>query len=328
VVENLTFDSIVGNDPGAKFLPHCIVAGGKQIVIRDVTFLNVSYAINGNAKPAGVMIERCDVPTIDGLRRYLAWIEGSDWTLLDNTVPNSTIEHCVRGRGYSRVLVAHNDLANLARPDANDIAKHTINLQAGEHVYVAHNTFRGPSSIGPLGKTDGLTIKADRSRWYVVENNTFIGAPLEVQHGIADTMIRGNTFNVENGRCVVVDGFSTQYGRGVSNITITDNTGNNPGRAGGFLLVTGKVDGITLTRNTYVSPELRPGASQSANVYVADNDLSSFRKIEGNTWSRGKPTAFAEGGAMYVWPSWSDKRGYLDPTEWAGDAKVTGDSFK
>lgn len=328
VVENVTFDSIVGSDPGAKFLPHCIVAGGKQIVVRDVTFLNVSYAINGNAKPAGIIVERCDSPTVDGLRRYLTWIEGTDWTILDNTVVNSTIEHVVRGRNFDRVLVAHNDLANVARPDADDIAKNTINLQAGEHVYVAENTLRGPSSIGPLGKMDGMKIKADRSRCYVVRSNTFIGSPLEVQHGIADVMVAGNTFKIENGRCIIVDGFDAQYGRGVSNVTIRDNTGSNPGKTGGFLLVTGKVDGITLVNNTYAAPDLRPGASQTANVYVADNDLSSFKLIAGNAWSRGKPTGFAEGGAMYVWPTWSDKRGYLDPAEWAQQEKVSGDSFK
>jgi hypothetical protein len=328
VVENIAFDSILGSDPGANFLPHCIVAGGKQIVVRDVTFLNVSYAINGNAKPAGMMIERCDVPRVDGLRRYLAWIEGTDWTILDNTVPNSTYEHCIRGREFDRVLIAHNELSNIARPEANDIAKKTINLQAGERVYVAHNTLRGPSSIGPLGRGDGLKIKEDRSRCYVVENNTFIGAPFEVHHGIADVMIRGNRFEVDGSRCVIVEGFSTQYGRGTSNITIADNTAANAGTAGGFLLVTGKVDGITLVRNTYTAPALRPGVGQAANVYVADADLSSFRLIEGNTWSRGKPTGFAEGGAMYVWPTWSDKRGYLDPTEWAADAKVKRDSFK
>lgn len=328
VVEQVAFDSAVGNDPNAGFLPHCIVAGGKQIVIREVTFQNVSYAVNGNARPEGVMIQRCKVPNEDGLRRYFTWIEGTDWIILNNQVNNSTFEHCIRGRQYSRLLIQGNDLANIARAEFKDIAKNTINLQAGEYVHVRENTFRGPSSIGPLGKTDGLKIKSDRSRCYVVEKNTFLGAPLEVQHGISDVMIRGNRFEVENGRCIIIDGFDTQYERGVKNIMIIENTGKNPGQTGGFLLVTGKVDGISLLRNTYVSPGLRPGVSQTANVYVSDKDLSGFRTIESNTWSLGRPTSFAQGGVMYVWPSWSDRRGYLDPSEWTRDPKVKGDLFR
>lgn len=328
VVEQVSFDSQEGNNPNAQFLPHCIVAGGKQIVIRDVTFLNVSYAINGNAKPRGVMIQRCKVPDTDGLRRYLAWIEGTDWVILNNQVSNSTIEHCIRGRGYNRLLVSGNDLSNIARPEFRDIAKNTINLQAGENVYVEGNTFRGPSSIGPLGKTDGLKIKSDRSRCYVLENNHFLGAPLEIQHGISEVMIRRNRFEVENGRCIIVDGFDPQYERGVSRVTMIENMGKNTGQTGGFLLVTGKVDGISLIRNTYVAPELKPGVSQTANVYVADQDLSGFRRIDSNTWSSGRPTSFAQGGVMYVWPNWSDQRGYLDPSEWSQNAKVNGDVFR
>lgn len=328
VVEQVAFDSGVGNDPNTRFLPHCIVAGGKQIVIRDVTFLNVSYAVNGNARPEGVMIQRCKVPNEDGLRSYFTWIEGTDWIILNNQVNNSTFEHCIRGRQYRRLLVQGNDLTNIARPEFKDIAKNTINLQAGEYVYVRGNTFRGPSSIGPLGNNDGLKIKSDRSRWYVLENNSFVGAPLEIQHGISDVMIRHNRFEVDNGRCIIIDGFDPQYERGVSNIIVVDNVGKNSGQTGGFLLVTGKVDGISLIRNTYLASGIKPGVLQTANVYVADQDLSGFRTIESNTWSLGRPTSFAQGGVMYVWPSWSDRRGYLDPSEWTRNTKVNGDVFR
>ncbi len=330
VVEQITFDSLVGNAADAKYLPHCIVAAGKQIVVRDCTFLNVSYAINGNGKPQGVIVQRCDSPNVDGLRRYLIWIEGTDWTILDNRVLNSTREHVIRGVHYQRLLIAYNDLANIDRKelDGIDIAKNTINLQAGEQAYLYGNHLSGPSSIGPLGKTDGLKYKEHRSRCYVVEANQFEKSPLEVQHGISDVMIRGNTFQIDNGRSIVVDGYDKQYDRGLANIRIVGNTAKNGGKTGGFLLIGGPVDGIWLTGNRYEAPNLQSGASQAANVYVNDRDLSSFRSIESNTWSIGKPLNFAEGGMMYVFPKWSDKQGYLDPKEWARQPQVKNDAFR
>ena len=330
VVENITFDSIAGAKPDTTALATAIVASGKQIVVRGCTFLNLSMAINGNGKPAGIVVQDCDSPNIDGLRRYFTWIEGTDWTILDNRVANSTREHCVRGAHFERVLVAYNDLTNVARQDVDpvDIAKTTLNLQKGEYAYVYENTLRGPSSLGPLGKSDGMEYKDHRSRCYVVESNHFERSALELQHGLSDVMLRGNTFDVTDSRCISIDGYDSTYGRGVGNVTITQNTGTNKGTAGGFLMVGGAVDGIVLTGNRYDSPNLRPGSRQTANVYVNDKDLSSFRAISGNTWSAGKPQNFAQGGVMYVWPKWSDAQGYLDPKEWDANAVVKNDKFK
>jgi hypothetical protein len=329
-IENITFDSAAGEAPNATQLPHCIVAAGRQITVRRCTFLNVSYCINGNGKPEGVLIANCEAPLVGGVRGYLAWIEGSDWVVLDNKHANSTREHGVRAWGYSRLLVAGNDIANLARPgvDPVDIEKNTINLQAGTYAYVWGNTLRGPSSMGPLGKADGLKHKDQRSRFYRVENNHFILRPLGVQHGLSDVLIRGNRFDVDDDQCLEIDGYDAQFGRGLANVTIASNVGANHGVDGGFLFVGGAIDGITLTGNRYLAPRLEPGANHTAAVFVCGRDLSSFRRIENNTWPAGRPKKYAEGGAMYVWPSWSDPRGYLDEKEWAACPQVRGDRFE
>ncbi len=330
LVENIAFDSSVGARTDTDAVATAIVAAGRQIVIRDCTFLNLSQGINGNGKPEGILVERCESPNVDGLRRYTIWIEGADWTILDNRVANSTREHCMRGAHWERVLVAFNDLTNLNRQDVDqyDIAKTALNLQKGEYAYVHGNTLRGPSSLGPLGKSDGLQYKEHRSRWYVVENNRIERSPLELQHGLSDVILRNNSFEVTDGRCISVDGFDSQYGRGVANLTITQNVGHNPGTAGGFLLVGGRVDGIVLTENRYDAPRLQPGSRQTANVYVNGSDLSSFRTIARNTWSVGQPLKFAQGGVMYVWPKWSDAAGYLDPAEWRAQSVVKDETFK
>lgn len=328
LIENIAFDS-TADKPDAP-TPHAILAAGKQIVIRNCTFLNVQYCINGNGKPTGVLLQDCDAPKVDTVRGYLAWVQGTDWTIVGNRFSNSTRQHGIRGWEYARLLIAKNELTNIDRTsvDPIDIAKTTINLQAGEYAYVCNNVLRGPSSVGPLGKTDGMKYRDQRSRYYVVENNQIIGSPLEIQHGLSDVMVRDNTFRVNDARSIAIDGYDSTYARGVANVTIANNTATNDATHGGFLFVGGRVDGITLVGNTYKAPKLEPGSHQTACVYVNDDSLRSFRTISGNLWSAGKPKPYAQGGSMYVFPKWSDERGYLDAKEWSTQPQVKNDRFE
>ena len=68
-------------------------------------------------------------------------------------------------------------------------------------------------------------------------------------------------------------------------------------------------------------------ANTAAPIYVADSDLGSFKKISNNVWSVGGILAYAQGGVNYIWPSWSDSRGYQTPTEWNNLSQVGSDSF-
>ena len=60
--------------------------GGKNITVRDCTFLNVGYAINTNGFPEGVLVQDNDCPNLNGLRTYFAWVQGSDHVYLGNKV--------------------------------------------------------------------------------------------------------------------------------------------------------------------------------------------------------------------------------------------------
>jgi hypothetical protein len=77
----------------------------------------------------------------------------------------------------------------------------------------------------------------------------------------------------------------------------------------------------------YVAPQLETGTHGSAAVYVSADNLAWFSEIAGNVWPFAKPTAYAQRGVNYVWPSWSDQKGYLDPDEWTAMQPVKGDRF-
>jgi hypothetical protein len=317
-VEGIAFDSVAGASPQATGHANAINAAGRGIAVRDCAFLNVNNAINGNGRPSGVVVADCESKSVDGLRGYFVWLEGTDWTISGNRVANSTRQHVVRGAHWERVNVSYNDLANLSRRgvDAYDIAKTSLNLQRGAGAWVTGNVLRGPTSFGPLGKQDGLKFKDHRSTTYVIERNRFLRSPTELQHGLGGVTMRENAFEVNDASCVRIDGYDSTYGRGVADVRIEGNVGRNAGATGAFLWVDGRVDGITLTHNRYDAPNLTTGAKQSANVVVNDRDLRSFRTISGNTWRSGP-------GAALLLPV-----GYLDAKQWTGQRPVTNDAFR
>jgi hypothetical protein len=63
-------------------------------------------------------------------------------------------------------------------------------------------------------------------------------------------------------------------------------------------------------------------------VYVTGSDLSSFSEIKNNMWDTPSPYSYAHGGAFYVWPSWSDSRGYLTIQQWDAYSQVSGDQMQ
>lgn len=76
------------------------------------------------------------------------------------------------------------------------------------------------------------------------------------------------------------------------------------------------MEGWSLLRNLYVAPMLSPGSDLTAVVYVGQKDLSGCRQIKGNVWPATRPQPYAGGGMFYVWPSWSDERGYINLSRW------------
>ena len=290
--------------------------------------------MNNNRGAQGLLLENNSAPLPTGLRGYFLWNEGSDVTVIGNTVANSTREHVIRMANSQRVLVAYNTFTNLDRTavDRDDRAKGCIVVQnQTSYVYVAHNYVKdGGIGVGPLGIA-GATVqypseKQARSRWVVVDSNTLEHATLVAEHGAEEVVFRNNVIRNDNGVCIVVKPYSAEYDRQVLNLQIVNNTGINQSADGQFLRVDGKAQGLVLANNLYVAPNLVTG-NGAAVVYVTGSDLSSFQRISNNVWPIPKTTGYAEGGYHYLWPNWSDPKGYQTPQEWGANAPVQHEMY-
>lgn len=306
---------------------------GTRTAIYDCQFVNVVDAINANTGPTGLLIQDNVATTDHSVRGYFVWLQGSDDVILGNTVPNSTREHIIRIGGADRVLIADNTFANEdnSAKDPLDISKAVFNDQVGNDIYITHNTITdGVTGVGPLGGADGVSTPNLRISNVVIDGNTFNNANLAVTGGSDHVTIRNNLINRNYAEAILVNptdtytvnGKQIYAGRTITSLTIANNTYSSTGTSGNFLLVKtmGTAGQITLDNNVVVAPNYIPGANGTAAVYIAADAATAkaqFKEISGNVWSTEKPNSYAEGGYFYVWPTWSDKSGYLTPAEWA-----------
>lgn len=329
VVSDICFDSAYNSDTEKDGMPDALRGAGQNLTLRNCTFLNVGYALNSNGKPRGVLVQDCVAPLETGIRSYFAWVQGQDHVYLGNRVANSTREHVLRVNDGHRLLIFGNNFANLDRRPADkiDTGKGSCVVQSGTFAYVSGNLLRrGPVGVGPLDGRDGMKNPAARFRYAVVENNR-LGTTLFINHGADDVVVRNNLIRKNDSAAIQVAGFNAEFNRGTRNLSIENNTVTNAGTRGGMLRVGSRVEGIRLLRNVYVAPQLETGTHGSAAVYVSADNLAWFSEIAGNVWPFAKPTAYAQRGVNYVWPSWSDQKGYLDPDEWTAMQPVKGDRF-
>ena len=285
-IENITIDSkYTGPDNGDRTgMPFAINLVGDQSTVRNVTFLNVGYAVQTNSAPDGVMVQGCDAPTTYGLRAYLVWCQGQDFVILGNKVVNSTNEHAIRVWDTDRILIAYNDLAN-PQDYSFETSKTCLNVQGGSYVSIENNTLRGPrAQIGPLGGADGITDKSMRLHDVLFENNTVLNTTIEVDHGVSNIYVRNNVFTDPNQEAFDVEGYNTQYARGVTNLNVVNNTFINSGTTGRLMEIEGPVAGITLVNNIYDAPNMYVGTLATAAIYDVETSLSSFTTISNNVW--------------------------------------------
>ncbi|HTL28569.1 MAG TPA: PKD domain-containing protein, partial [Tepidisphaeraceae bacterium] len=327
-VENITFDSIfTGSD--SSNMPDGTSASGTNFTVRNCQFLNLGAAFNGNVVSHGLLLQDNSAPSVTGIKAYFAWLAGNDLVLLGNKVANSTREHVVRSAGSDRLLIAYNDFTNLNRTsvDQYDTAKGCMTIHKGSYTYIANNTVNvGPLSIGPLAGNTALDDTGARLNYTVVEANK-VNAQTLILHGSQHIMFRNNISTVNGDVAYMVDGWNSQYNRGVVDLKLYNNTGIDNDTEGNFIKVQGDVNGIDLVNNLYVAPNLQPGGNRAAPVYVNDDNLNSFKIITNNVWSVGSILSYAQGGINYIWPSWSDARGYQTPTEWNAWSQVGSDIF-
>jgi PKD repeat protein len=286
-IQHLVFDTpfaVKDDEPAPKVGIDSIAARGRNITVRDCTFLNVDTGVNANGSPMGLLVMDCKAPLKTGLRAYLVWTQGTDFVCLGNTAANSTREHIVRLSGVQRALIAGNHFANLDRrpADKDDYSKGTIEMHNGNYAYIAGNDVTGGTiRVGPLGlHGEDLSAATD---WSVIEDNQLAGTWIVAYAGTHHLMVRNNIIRTDAFQAVQLQG-PDQQGRVNSDIHLLNNTAIDNGTTGAFLKVWGQNDGIEMKNNLYIAPNLRVGDSGAAAVNIAQDDLGSFKEISHNVW--------------------------------------------
>jgi hypothetical protein len=324
LVRDLTFDSHFAPGTG-KVRVNGVRPGGQNITIRGNQILNLDEFVNNNRQPKGTLVMDNVSPTTNTLRAQFIWIEGTDNVYLGNVVKNSSHENVIRGsNSATRILIAHNDLAN---PDLGlpGDQKAAVVMQKVRYAYVADNIIRDSwMTFGPLGNGDGLKDATARAYWGVFEDNTLYDSTMTISHGAIHTAVRGNVIHREGSSPAIwIDGYNGTYGRGVEDVYVSNNTAINESTSGYFMRLGGNAKDITVTNNLYVAPNLKPGSYSSAAMNISCASLSSFRLISGNVW----PDALtSSGGANFIGTYGSDS--YVTRSEWEAYTQVKGDVFR
>lgn len=326
-VRDLTFDTPYGGDTSATNMPHALQPAGTNVTIFNNEFRHVGDAVAGNAVPKAVLVLNNRVPSNTMLRRYFAWIEGSDWTVVDNSVPNSTREHILRVGNGTRINASYNTFSNLdlrGTGDAYDYAKGVLNIQKGSYAYIAHNTANGPSGVGPLGGGDGSNDTSSRFKHAVFEANRLNGSFI-IEHGAEDIEIRNNILKSDIDLTFSVKGYDSTYNRTSKNVSIVNNTALNYKDYGQFLRAWSGTSGMVVSNNLYYAPSLYAGPMGTAVVRVDASNLNGFAKIDNNVWADADWLNWA-GGLMWVGTG-GDNSGYLNKSEWLALPQVGDDKF-
>jgi hypothetical protein len=156
-----------------------------------------------------------------------------------------------------------------------------------------------------------------------VVNNTFF----EVKHGSDHVSFRDNVVTYNDGVALSIDGWDWTYNRGVTDLSIVNNTGYNAGAIGSFFRLWGPGAGITLDSNLYVAPNLVVGAYSTAPVYITPEDLSSFNEIRNNLWPIPAQRTWWANGGVNVQGSTDEHLGYKDESAWNAIEGIKNDVF-
>ena len=332
-IQGITFDSIYPAVNGvAPKIPVCAVwAQGTDLVVRGCTFLNVDDAIMGGTSPSGVFVLDNSAPLETGIRGYLCWVTGNNWTVLGNTVANSTREHVIRGNNgdIDSVEIAYNDFAKRLNPqDPQEYMKCTIDFRGGSHIYIADNTLRyGTLGIGP----DGSLPPGQTVSWIRITDNITSGQ-IDLVPGVQHILIDNNLLDVSGLASIFIKPSDPKFPlRHVADVTIDQNTGLNEATDGQFLELDGTTlpGSITLTRNLYSAPDLVAGDDMAAAVLVNSSDLSGFALIADNVWPAPKSgNSHVPPGVNYVNSAYYVTSAWLSPQQWDSQHVVKDDLFQ
>jgi hypothetical protein len=335
VIENLTFDSVYTpvNGTAPEISATGIYPQGRNITIRDNTFLNIETAVDAYQAPSGLLIQDNNAPLMLGLRGYFEWMNGTDQVLLGNTVVNSTREHIVRSSFTTtdRVLIAGNNFANPTNGggDPNDAAKTTINIRAGSYVYITDNTLSNATiATGPDDAMPANTVVP----WFKFDGNILHNSQFFMHGSVQHAMISNNFTDLQYYQEFELQPTDPMFpNRQMLDITLTHNTGTQQGAIGSFLQIDGDSPAgvITVTNNLFAAPNLQPGDNFATSVMIKANTANAVALFNDNVWAATTPmnNYYHVGSVNYISPGlnpWA----YLDANEWNNLPNVGTDAFR
>ncbi len=350
---NLIFENIIFDSVSSSNIPNGFQPAGINIAIKDSEFRRLSYGINAENDPNGLLLQDNTATLIKsdnggGLWCYFSWLEGNDLVVLGNKVVYGVPINPYHGAGchvlrtsgtsggFSRLLVANNDFTNYGR--------NAIRIEKGSYAYLNNNKIlgalrsdngdsTGAVMFGPLGDGDG---KQDpdwanaRTKYVVFEGNDVTTGYARVKHGAENIMIKNNVIRAPDsnpvggtsGNIITIVGYDSGYGRTVSNVIVRNNVGITKDWKGEFFRLENKASEITLLNNLYIAPDLGSAGSWStAAAYVYSLiGMNSFTKVDNNTWPDINPSSNIE-KINYA-------GSYVDLLTWNSYAQVGTDRVK
>ena len=334
VIENLTFDSV--------YLPYGNVAdhisatavypAGRNITVRNNTFLNVDNAVDAYRGPTGMLLQDNSEPLATGLRGYFEWMNGTDQVIVGNYVANSTREHIMRSsyESTSRFLIAGNNFDKPYRQnvDPGDVIKTTINIRGGSYIYIADNTLSDAmTSIGP----DGWSPADWGVDWVVMDGNRMHNSQIYLHSSVHHADVRNNLLDIEGTQQIWLDTSDPIYAsRQMADVTVEHNTGTQVGNIGVFLMIDGTnaPGAITVKNNLFAAPNLVPGWNFAATVVIHAWNANAVRLFSHNVWAADAGlNHLYPGGVNFIAPV-LDPYQYRTTQQWNWMPNVQDDQFR
>ena len=324
-VEGLTFDSIYTNNMDTGSIPSAITPAGSDIAILNNTFLNVQDDVALNQSPSNVLVQGNSSPDPTALQGYFVWVQGNNIAIVGNTCANSVGESLIRVGGANNLLIAENNLSNIADAggDVKDIAKASIAIQLGSYAYVYDNVApSGSMGVGPLYNTLPSSLADVNGQFnYCVFDSNQVNGNIDIEPAAHYTLARNNVLYTDGGDGFVINAVTSLFpNRQAQDVYLLNNTVYDSAQGGGFLLLdNGQALNVVVDNNVFIDPNFGGGSSV---IYVDDNNLGSFSQIQDNVWPDTPATVFYVNSVIGVSSS------FLTPSEWQANGLSTGDVFE
>ncbi|HWB21221.1 MAG TPA: PKD domain-containing protein [Phycisphaerales bacterium] len=299
-IEDIDFDTPFTAN---KYVAMAITPAGTNILVRRCYFDDISYAMNAQASPTGLLALNNNADVIGA---YFCWVQGSDVVLLGNTVAGSVEEHNIRLGGADRVYIAYNDLTNTV--------KTSIWSMLGKYCYIANNKMRKGRVV--WGPNYALGSSSERFQYYVAENNEIFDEGVIVYCGAEKGVFRNNVVHADDREAFSIWGYYSPMDRTVTDVALYNNTAiNNSSSYGRFMKLGAGAVRISVANNMYVAPNMN-AQNGSVNVYDEDNTLGT------NTFKNDLWAIPANGTSYHILNG-----GGLSQSTWASFSQVTNDHY-